>query len=523
MYSILLVDDEPIVKIAFQKVIDWQTTDFCISGTASNGREALDLMEKAPADAVITDLRMPVMDGIALMRHLRENGFQGPILVLSNYSDYSLVRGALTEGAFDYLLKVNMDAPQILAMLEKMSGLIRTRMQQEHEQQRKDDLIRTQKREMSIASLREYLTDGNTDGEVRISGELFPDGLFPAVVCTVLHPAASAGPEINLLSLEAVVREVFEDVQPVFLLQLHKNELLFLVSETALQEKKKDLRGKLLRLSKQIRIYFSAQPLITCLRGADSPAALKLLYQAVERSYVRTFYASGDEPLYLQSAPSVEDLSAIQADTMTRVLASLREKNWLEFQAVMQHFLETCALRQARPEQVIETVAHIIWFGHDIGTLPATAEQMNSIMNRLYSSQSAAQLDTTMREFLARTMQLSSQEIHPIKKEIQKAMLYVNMSFSQKISLDDVAGEVGLNREYLSRLFRQETGSSLFQYINEVRMRKAAEMLASGSTVFVKEIAAAVGFDDPYFFSKKFKEYFGVSPTEYKPGSAAEV
>ena len=94
-------------------------------------------------------------------------------------------------------------------------------------------------------------------------------------------------------------------------------------------------------------------------------------------------------------------------------------------------------------------------------------------------------------------------------------MQYVNEFYMKKMSLDEISAHVGLNREYLSRLFRAETGTSLFQYITEVRMRKAAELLAANKDILIKEVALDVGIDDPYFFSKKFKTFYGISPTSF--------
>ena len=101
------------------------------------------------------------------------------------------------------------------------------------------------------------------------------------------------------------------------------------------------------------------------------------------------------------------------------------------------------------------------------------------------------------------------------KKEVQAVIIYVNAHYMDKLTLDGIADYVGLNREYLSRLFSKETGTGLFQYINEVRMKRAGEMIRSNKQVYIKEVAAAVGFDDPYFFSRKFKDFYGKTPSEY--------
>lgn len=103
MFKILLVDDEPIIKIGVRKLLEG--TDYIIAGTASNGSEALLFLETNSVDIILTDLKMPVMDGIELIRQLQAIAFEGAVLVLSNYSEFELVREALTEGAADYILK----------------------------------------------------------------------------------------------------------------------------------------------------------------------------------------------------------------------------------------------------------------------------------------------------------------------------------------------------------------------------------------------------------------------------------
>lgn len=91
MYNLLLVDDEPLIKVAFQSAVEWGKNGFLLAATASNGQEALHIVETQHIDAVITDLKMPGMDGLALIHELKKRSFTGPILVLSNYSDFDSV------------------------------------------------------------------------------------------------------------------------------------------------------------------------------------------------------------------------------------------------------------------------------------------------------------------------------------------------------------------------------------------------------------------------------------------------
>ena len=150
MYNLLLVDDEPLIKVAFQSAVEWGKNGFLLAATASNGQEALHIVETQHIDAVITDLKMPGMDGLALIHELKKRSFTGPILVLSNYSDFDSVRTALTDGAYDYFLKINMNGESIGEHLEKMADLLRVQQQRQTEEDHRSFAIEAQKKENGL-------------------------------------------------------------------------------------------------------------------------------------------------------------------------------------------------------------------------------------------------------------------------------------------------------------------------------------------------------------------------------------
>ena len=146
------------------------------------------------------------------------------------------------------------------------------------------------------------------------------------------------------------------------------------------------------------------------------------------------------------------------------------------------------------------------------------AEHNGFDFKEIEKAPTAEALEQLLCLILQERMGLSKIALSKFKKEVQAVIIYVNAHYMDKLTLDSIADYVGLNREYLSRLFSKETGTGLFQYINEVRMKRAGEMIRSNKQVYIKEVAAAVGFDDPYFFSRKFKDFYGKTPSEYAEG-----
>lgn len=117
MKQVLIVDDETIVRITLRTLIDWESFGYQVAADAVHGRQALQYLDSCPVDLVITDMKMPVMDGLSLIDQIHKRGLSPQILVLSGYDDFKLVREAFRMGAQDYLLKADLDAQVLEAAL----------------------------------------------------------------------------------------------------------------------------------------------------------------------------------------------------------------------------------------------------------------------------------------------------------------------------------------------------------------------------------------------------------------------
>jgi len=106
-----------------------------------------------------------------------------------------------------------------------------------------------------------------------------------------------------------------------------------------------------------------------------------------------------------------------------------------------------------------------------------------------------------------------------LRKEVREAMLFIHFNYHRSITLDDVAKAVNLNRDYLCRLFKKETDLPMFRYLNNLRMQRAASIIAENpDRSYIRDVATAVGIDDQFYFTRVFKKHYGVSPSEYGRG-----
>lgn len=235
MYNLLLVDDEPLIKVAFQSAVEWGKNGFLLAATASNGQEALHIVETQHIDAVITDLKMPGMDGLALIHELKKRSFTGPILVLSNYSDFDSVRTALTDGAYDYFLKINMNGESIGEHLEKMADLLRVQQQRQTEEDHRSFAIEAQKKENALIHCAQWITSTAGASPASNPFSMLPEPLvFPVRLFTVTLIPAKTHPMPALDAVTDLITEVFDEIGGKVFLHTHEDEICGLISNESL-------------------------------------------------------------------------------------------------------------------------------------------------------------------------------------------------------------------------------------------------------------------------------------------------
>lgn len=386
MYSILIIDDEPIVKIALRSILPWEEHGFSICGTASNGLEALPLINQHHPDVIITDLKMPGMDGLELIRILKEQGYPGEILVLSNYEDFDSVRSALLLGAADYLLKIKIQPDTLLACLNKTVEKLKDR--------RPELFSETpQTKTENTGDLLLEFFQGDTS---------FGDFLLE-------HKDARLGFMENSCAVCYVTFEKFLS-----------NEA-FSISGNLLRDMILDaVQGF---LQPYILVLSDYSALVVFSQAELSGSEIKV-EQLVKKLYNRF-------TMYQSFAPDMPYQEALE--------------NYEEARSVFREF--------------------------------------------------------------------SSNEGH-YKADVAKTLEYMETNYMHRLTLSSISANVNLSSSYLCRIFKSEVGTSITNYLNNLRVRKAATLIKE-NTLSMKEISSMVGIDDQLYFSRLFKKCMGISPSEY--------
>ncbi|MFD0670123.1 response regulator [Cohnella sp. GCM10027633] len=525
MYKVIIVDDEMIVRHAVHSLIKWEGGRFEHAGSASSGVSALELAGRTSPDIVITDIKMAEMDGLELIKQLTASGFDGEILVLSNYNDFELVREALKCGAHDYMLKLTLKSDSFMQALEEMATKLdgrRTRGIQAASSARDP---RTDKAE----KLREWLA--RTDaGEGQSESRAAPEQdmrlrWYSFIFCRLESDArgiqeADAGDK-----LEKVADELLPGREVLAIVRTNANRYVMAaavpVSSAALVPE--ELAQRMIRLAE---MYYGYAFSVVYGREAQSFHALADQLHASRKAEELRFYARFKEGA-LPNALAARDEGEEFLEAEARFKSSLRGSGSLAIELWTESALllaEIAAKQLVHPRTLKRAVVGGIWnvanaaaFGTD------NPWNEKAWVEKIEAADSDTQLMILIRELSDEIYEtLGRATKHgAVREEIRQALAYLDKRYAERIFISDVAAHVGLSEPYLCHVFKTETGMSILTRLNEIRMVKAHELLATGNYL-IKQAAAEVGIPDPFYFNRLFKKRFGISPKNVKKAPRAE-
>ena len=521
MYQVLIVDDEPIVKIALRSMIDWNELGFHICATASNGEEALEMAYRFHPDLIICDLKMPLMDGLELIREVQKQKMDCEFLVISNYEDFDYVRTALVLGAADYILKVSISPEALTEQLEKLREKLDQKAAEDEKQQR--SIQETLLHQERHAAWREFFTNRNYEFSTLLSVTGFtPEESDSYALCQISFDWYDQNmeplPSIDLI--QSTLKNALEQFDRRRIILFSTSNTLLVLPEAELKLHQYTISGLAARIVQLFQYYMSLSPAILYQNGIPDLLKARTVYHNFQELLELGFYGplgqvqadalsvSQDIPDISYKELAVELLAGSEEERLPRALDRIRR------------FLSACQQQNVMPSRVIQYCIRLLgemeYHTPDVSASvhDHIVDSLDTMRNALTREELERYLSETLRVFFSQEPlhELQTGEYSP---EVKQALSYIRNNYSHKISLASVSEHVGLSSGYLCRIFKDETGISINTHINQLRMARAEELLKDKNS-YIKEVAISVGFEDQLYFSRLFKRYHGVTPSEYR-------
>ncbi|MFY9175889.1 MAG: response regulator [Caldicoprobacterales bacterium] len=537
MIRVLIVDDEFLVRVGIKTMINWEELGFEIVGDAENGDQALEMARELRPDLVLTDIRMPKMDGLELIRALKEELPETKVVVLSCYQDFEYVREAMQFlGALDYVPKLSMNPEDIVNVMLNVKQLIET------ENEKQGQIIRLEKqvnhngylkrnnwfRELLLSSdlnKSQWLTQGKN---LRLNLKLNPDEDYN-VICMRIHKHTKEGKKgsIHREHIHNSIISISDDI-------IEKNNshgnTFYIDNEEFCILLNCDLDNDIYEFEKldhicnqlldNIKLYVNA--LISLGIGSLSNGlfAVRDSYQQASQACRFSFYQGVGTIAYSEDILPYNEIWYFDEKMVKKLTSCLDKGEQGGVVAVISEYFDKIINNgRVLPSIVIAECRDIMsLFTSILKMYGSSVYEINNedpyqILGRFETLNEIMDWYQVFIDDFFKYLKETKQ--HMYGKEIAKAVQYIKQNYNHEIKLTHVASHIGMNESYLSHLFKKETGLSLTEFINITRIEKAKELLRY-EDMNINEVSINIGYANSSYFSKVFKDIVGISPVEYK-------
>ncbi len=526
MLNVMIVEDEMLVRLGFKNTVPWEKYGMTVCADVANGKEAMKwYRERAKPDIIITDLLMPEMDGLELIRQIRKHDSRTRIVILSCMEDFHLVRQAMNMGVSNYILKLTMTEDEIGAVLTQVRGELGD--------------------QASIEASRGIIRDPDYLKENVLKNYLFynlySEEEFARHIAKLqlrLHPERLVVCMLEIDKFERM-REKFHDekgelIRATILNVL--NELLDqsgrgeavsdgdqrylfifsfsdMVSEAKMHE---ELSRILYQTQKVLMRFFNISVTVGVSTMRSEYASLRALYQESLDAVRRKFFYGAGQLLFRQQPPKQSEDKLVQnkLNEISGKRTSIDDKGRTEMEAIVQSFIDSGQLRHESGVRKL-----FVRLLHELAAWVAADQRDTVDLVAVYGEEirkcgTLDEIGTVFEKFWLELESLRGTQ-KQLSKEIAQAVRFVQEHYRMNLSLQQLAERLELSPNYLSVLFKKELQVGFTDYVNRVRLEKAKELLLT-TNLKSYEIAERTGFADDSYFSRTFMKHVGVRPNGFR-------
>lgn len=505
MYRVLITDDEKIEREGIKFLLAQEEDEYEIL-EAANGKQALTILRSQQVDFLLTDIKMPHMDGLTLAGKAREENPELPIVIFSGYSDFAFAQEAMRYGVREYVLKP-VDPDTFHETICKVKAAVSSaRNQKQKAEKEKSFLLQY--------FLQTYLYSGKEE-VLKKAGDILEESSLDQWHCAVLIESEKSFFDTAPDNIDEELKQGLH--RNFFYLNLNTKQSILLFQDVYC-----DYQLVAKHLYDLLKQNYAGSFHLAVSSRFEGHEALPGILSQLEQTMEEKFYHP-DTHVYLNMEDEMLPSNAETQDSqlMQKISEDISRK---DVELLKKHF--ACLVDKYENDTRFSAMYIKFVFSNVIQELFqenqfSEERKLDHEIERLYSCTDLKQIILITQEnireyerFLERSMSGSRDEVAVVKN-------YIYEHYAEDLSLETLAEKVFLSSGYLSFIFKKETGMNLNRFIRVVRMEKAKELLCSSNRK-VAQVSEQVGIPNVSYFCRSFREYYGCSPESYRKGTGED-
>ncbi len=517
-YKVFFVEDEIVTREGIRDNINWKGHGFEFCGEAADGETALPLLQALKPDVLITDIKMPFMDGLQLSKIVRERMPQVKIIVLSGHDEFEYAQQAIELGVAEYLLKP-VSVQNLQNALQKISAQLDKEKREQENLKNLQDQIEENRTSLQERLLLKLVVGAVSSTEAIEKGQLLGMDLIARCYLVVILKMELGGHSeqfdyTEYQRLQQIAAGLVENNPDVFLLKKDWEELVLVIKGNTIEymEEERDV------LLERIKRAFDAASCNLTVGMGTAKTRIADIYQSFIEALVCIQVVENRSSLN-QVVDKAELLKVDKAAVENYLRCGVREDFDKFFDAFIRPLgepaLKSYLLKNFIFVDVVLATAKLV---NELGgEIDHVIPELNSIETILANIKTIEQLREQSYRILSSALAFrDSQTSSQYTGMIRQAKEFIERHYMEpNLSLIDIASRVNLSPSHFSTIFSQETQQTFKDYLTEIRIRKAKELLRT-TVLRATDISCQVGYNDPHYFSFTFKKNTGLSPTEFR-------
>ncbi|MCR2804275.1 response regulator [Paenibacillus soyae] len=529
MFKVIIVDDELLMRIGIRSMIEWEEHGFRLAGEAANGREALDLSLRVGPDLIITDIKMPIMDGLSLIREVSKALNHCKFVILSNFDEIGYVKEALRLGASDYIIKSEITKHTLTDLLAGLREKLQPASGAESAPFRQP-MDYTE----SLTHLKERLFKDLISGLLdekeasakaeQLQARVRSDRLVLAKLRIdrfgdVKKKYVEKDERLLRFSVRNIMEEIIPSSRNTEVIVESSSEYLLIHNPTA--EDAREARKEIGKLCGSIASTMKDFMNISISAGISTVVSgfreVKQAYREADLALSGRFFRGIGQLAYYEDLAGLLDRESIDTQlegepalVFRDALESMQADRVVSFLDGFRRELEAMHVDEKSIRKAYIRLAEIV---NSQSSRSRQSEDLSSPYEDVLTAETWDDIHEIVSEYACRTVTDGRPSDQASYAEMAAELIH--RYYAEDISLQSVAAQINVHPSYLSRVFKQEKGENFISYLTRIRIERAKSFLESRHYK-IYEVADKVGYHNYTYFSKLFKKIVGLSPEEFR-------